>query len=148
MSEHLVKINWERNSVPFEYETYPRDHTWTFEGGVEVSASAAPDYKGSDQRVDPEEAFVAALSSCHMLTFLAIAAKKRIAVEEYSDHAIGYLEKNESGKISVTRVLLRPTVAFSENSAQSPEQLAKLHHSAHENCFIANSVNTVVTVEA
>jgi organic hydroperoxide reductase OsmC/OhrA len=148
MSEHHAKVVWSRNEVDFSYQTYSRDHIWSFPGGVEVPASAAPEFLGSEQRVDPEEAFIAALSSCHMLTFLAIAAKKKIVIEEYQDEAVGFLEKNDMGKLSVTRVVLRPRVTFAQGSAQTKEQLDKLHHSAHENCFIANSVNTQVTVEA
>lgn len=102
MSEHHAKVVWSRNEVDFSYQTYSRDHLWSFPGGVEVPASAAPDFLGSEQRVDPEEAFVAALSSCHMLTFLAIAAKKRLVIEEYQDEAVGFLEKNDMGKLKAS----------------------------------------------
>jgi len=145
MSEHRVTIDWQRGEADFRYETYPRDHLWRFEGGVEVAASAAPDYLGSAERVDPEEAFVAALSSCHMLTFLALAARKRLVVESYRDRAVGVLEKNADGRPAITRVALRPEVRFAE--APPEAVLAKLHHQAHEHCFIANSVTTEVTVE-
>jgi organic hydroperoxide reductase OsmC/OhrA len=148
MSQHQVTISWHRNSESFKYSTYPRDHTWSFQGGVEIPASAAPDYLGSDTRVDPEEAYVAALSSCHMLTFLAIAAKRNVVVDSYVDDAVGYLEKNESGVISITRVTLRPTIIFAPDSKPTQEELNKLHHSAHKHCFIANSVKTVVEVES
>jgi organic hydroperoxide reductase OsmC/OhrA len=147
MSQHHAKICWRRNSAPFEYKTYPRDHTWSFKGDVEIPASAAPDYLGSDQRVDPEEAYVAALSSCHMLTFLAIAAKRNFVVDSYVDAAVGYLEKNEDGELCITRVALRPKITFAPDSGPTPEQLGKLHHGAHQNCFIANSVKTMVDVE-
>jgi len=146
MSEHHAKISWQRHSVSFEYDTYHRDHTWAFRGGVEIPASAAPEYLGTDTRVDPEEAFVAALSSCHMLTFLAIAAKRKIVVDSYIDDAVGYLDKNDDGELCVTRVLLRPAIVFEPGSEPTPEVLGKLHHSAHQHCFIANSVKTVVEV--
>ena len=110
-----------------------------------MPGSAAPAFKGSAERVDPEEAFVAALSSCHMLTFLAIAAKKRLVVDDYVDSAVGYLEKNEDGKLAMTRVVLRPAIQFAD--PPSAETIEKMHHKAHENCFIALSVKTEVTVE-
>ncbi len=146
MSEHRATVAWRRDSDDFTYQGYTRDHTWTFEGGTSVAASAAPAYLGSAARVDPEEAFVAALSSCHMLTFLAIAAKKRLVVDAYRDAAVGFMEKNEAGQLAVTRVVLRPEIAFSEE-APDGDALARLHHLAHEQCFIANSVRTEVTVE-
>ncbi len=146
MSEHRATVAWRRDSDDFSYEGYTRDHTWTFEGGTSVPASAAPAYLGSAARVDPEEAFVAALSSCHMLTFLAIAAKKRLVVDAYRDAAVGFMEKNEAGQLAVTRVVLRPEIAFS-GEAPDGDALARLHHLAHEQCFIANSVRTEVTVE-
>jgi organic hydroperoxide reductase OsmC/OhrA len=147
VSEHRVQVSWERGGVDFGYETYPRNHEWTFEGGVRVPASAAPAFRGDPKRVDPEAGLVAALSSCHMLTFLAIASRKRMVVESYADEAIGWLEKNEDGKLAVTRVVLRPVVVFA--GAQPPaEALADLHERAHRECFIANSVRTQVEIEA
>jgi len=145
MSEHRVTVTWERTGEELTYESYSRSHTWEFEGGVSVPASAAPAYRGDPERVDPEEAFVAALSSCHMLTFLAIAAKKRLVVDAYRDSAVGYLEENAEGKLAMTRVVLRPEVSFRE--PPSAEALERLHHQAHEHCFIANSVKTDVRVE-
>jgi organic hydroperoxide reductase OsmC/OhrA len=119
-----------------------------FEGGSRVTASAAPGYRGNPALVNPEEAFVAALSSCHMLTFLAVAAKRKFIVDTYSDRAVGFLEKNVKGKLAITRVILRPAVAFSGPTIPTKEQLAALHEEAHHGCFIANSVTTDVTVEA
>ena len=147
MSLHRATIRWERGGAPFTYDAYLRDHQWRFDGGVEVPASAAPDFKGNAERVDPEAAFVAALSSCHMLTFLAIAARKRFVVDRYEDDATGTLEKNADGKLAVTKVVLRPCVAFSGDKPPTTEQIAELHEAAHEHCFIANSVLTTVTVE-
>ena len=147
MSEHRVQLSWERGGSEFRYETYPRDHRWRFAGGVEVPASAAPDFRGDPKRVDPEAAFVAALSSCHMLSFLAIASRKRMVVDSYEDDAIGYLQKNEAGKLAITRVVLRPRVAFA-GAAPAPDAVTDLHERAHRECFIANSVRTDVSVEA
>jgi organic hydroperoxide reductase OsmC/OhrA len=146
MSEHRATIAWSRGDADFSYEKYPRDHTWTFEGGVEVAASAAPAYLGTAERVDPEEAFVAAVSSCHMLTFLAIAARKRLVVDRYEDDAVGLLEKNADGKLAVTRVTLRPRIAFG-GKQPGAEEIERIHHAAHENCFIANSVRTEISVQ-
>lgn len=145
MSEHIVTVDWQRGDAEFSHEGFPRDHSWRFDGGVEVPASGAPEFLGSAERVDPEQAFVAALSSCHMLTFLAIAARKRLVVESYRDRAVGWLEKNADGKLAVTRVALRPEVRFAE--PQDAAAVAKLHERAHEHCFIANSVTTEVAVE-
>jgi len=114
---------------------------------VEIPASAAPDFLGSAERVDPEEAYVAALSSCHMLTFLAIAAKRNVVVNSYLDDAVGYLEENAGGELCITRVTLRPIIIFAPGSQPTQEELNKLHHSAHKHCFIANSVKTIVEVE-
>jgi len=147
MSEHRATVSWQRGDAPFTYEAYPRDHVWRFAGRVEVPASSAPAYRGNPDRVDPEAALVAALSSCHMLTFLAIAARKRWTIESYADEAVGVLEKNESGQLAVTRVALHPKIVFGDGKVPSAEELEGLHHAAHENCFIANSVKTVVTVE-
>ncbi|MCC6640203.1 MAG: OsmC family protein [Deltaproteobacteria bacterium] len=147
MSEHRANLHWERGSQAFTYESYGRDHVWRFPGGVEVPASSAPEFRGNPACVDPEAALVAALSSCHMLTFLAIAARKRLVVDSYGDDAVGYLEKNADGKLAVTRVVLRPKVVFGEGTSVSKQDLDRLHHRSHEECFIANSVKTEVTVE-
>jgi len=148
MSEHRATVAWRRTTESFDYDAYNRNHEWTFEGGVRVPASAAPDFRGDAERVDPEKALVAALSSCHMLTFLAVCARKRLVVDSYDDDAVGFLEKNAQGKLAVTRVVLRPRVRFGGDGAPSDDELAQLHAKAHHNCFIANSVRTEVTVEA
>jgi len=147
MSEHHCRVSWSRGDHDYTYETYPRDHDWSFPGGVSVAASAAPDFLGNPARVDPEEALVAALSSCHMLTFLALAARKRFVVERYEDDAIGTLEKNQDGRLAITRVVLRPRIVFGGENQPDAAALEKLHHTAHDHCFIANSVKTEVTVE-
>ena len=144
--EHHATILWRRTSESFTYDSYNRAHEWRFHS-VTVPASAAPGFRGDATMVNPEEAFVASLSSCHMLTFLALAAKKRFSLDSYTDEAVGYLEKNDKGRLAVTRVLLRPQVQWSQGISVSPADLESLHHQAHEGCFIANSVKTDVTVE-
>ena len=148
MSEHNVGLEWKRESDRFTFDTYNRDHVLTFQGGARVPASAAPAYRGNPALVNPEEGLVAALSSCHMLTFLAVAAKKRFIVDRYSDRAVGFLEKNQQGKMAITRVVLHPQVEFSGPALPSPNEVAELHEQAHSGCFIANSVTTEVTIEA
>jgi organic hydroperoxide reductase OsmC/OhrA len=147
MSEHVVDVSWSRGEHEFTYESYSRDHEWRFDGGVTVPGSANPAYLGTDSgTVDPEEAFVAALSSCHMLTFLAIAAKKRLVVDSYVDHAVGVMARNEAGRMAVTRVTLHPEIVFA-GEAPDDAALDRLHHLSHQECFIANSVTTEVVVE-
>lgn len=146
MSDHRADIDWKLGDAEFAYESYPRDHTWTFENGVRVAASSAPAYLGNPERVDPEEAFVAAVAGCHILTFLAIAAKKRYVVRSYRDSAVGRLEKNDEGRLAMTTIRLEPRVEF-DGDAPDAEQLAKMHDSAHHACFIANSVRTRVTID-
>lgn len=148
MAEHKITLEWKRETESFTYDSYNRDHVWVFDGGARVPASAAPAYRGNPAQVNPEDALVAALSSCHMLTFLAVAAKRKFVVDRYSDHAVGFLEKNANGKLAVTRVILRPKVTFGGATQPTPEQLTSLHEEAHNGCFIANSVTTGVTVEA
>ena len=146
MSEHRVNLTWKLGTPEFQYTTYNREHTWRFDGGVEVAASAAPAYRGKPENVDPEEAFVASLSSCHMLTFLAIAAKRRFRVEHYADEAVGFMEKNADGKLAVTRVVLRPSITFGGDRHPTAAELHEMHELSHGECFIANSVKTQVTV--
>jgi organic hydroperoxide reductase OsmC/OhrA len=118
-----------------------------FGGGESVPWSAAPEFKGDAQRVNPEEAFVASLSTCHMLTFLAIAARRRFVVDTYVDEASGIMEKNPQGKFWVSKVTLRPKVTFGGTRQPSTQEISDLHHAAHDNCFVANSVRTEVAVE-
>src|SRR6476620_12455295 len=120
MSEHKVTLTWQRGDKPFDYQKYPRDHAWKFPGGHEMQASAAPAYLGNPNLVDPEEAFVAALASCHMLTFLAAACKKKFLLDEYVDEAVGHMEKNAEGKLAITRVEVNPKLKFS--GAQQPTE--------------------------
>lgn len=147
MSTHAASIRWSRSTPDFSYDTYDRTHAVHFGAGLEVSASSAPEFKGNGSLVNPEELLVGALASCHMLTFLAIAARKRLVVDSYTDDAVGFLEKNDAGKLAVTRVTLRPKVSFAPGTTVEPATLAHLHETAHANCFIAQSVQTRVTVE-
>ena len=147
MSKHIASLRWNRGDKPFTYEGYSRDHEWIFDGGQRLLGSAAEAYRGSPQGVDPEEALVAALSSCHMLTLLAIAARKGWVVESYEDDAEGALDKNADGKLALTRVVLRPRIVFAAGTAPDSDKLQRLHQQAHDNCFIANSVKTTVVVE-
>lgn len=148
MSEHHASISWRRQSADFAYESYNRAHEISFkQQGVVLPASAAPAFRGDAARVDPEEAFVASLSSCHMLTFLAICARRKLTVDSYEDAAIGFLEKNAAGKLAMTRVVLHPRVRFASGSRIEAATLAELHHMAHEECFIANSVKTEIGID-
>jgi len=152
MSEYSAVIRWTRGEDEiFSDNQYSRGHTWEFDGGVTVPASSSPHIVplpySVETNVDPEEAFIAALSSCHMLVFLSIAAKRRYIIESYIDNAVGLMAKDADGKTSVTKVRLRPHIIFSGERQPTMEQLEKMHHLSHENCFIANSVKTEVTTE-
>jgi len=149
--EYTATVSWQRgSSEPFTDNKYSRAHTWTFDGGVTVPASSSPlsvrlPLSRADA-VDPEEALVASLSSCHMLTFLYLAAKQGHVIESYDDAAVGIMSKNERGKLFVSKVTLRPRIVFSGPRQPSAAELAQLHHHAHEECYIANSVRTEVVV--
>ena len=152
MSEYGAVIRWQKaEDEAFSDNQYSRGHTWEFDGGVTVPASSSPHVVplpfSVEANVDPEEAFIAALSSCHMLTFLGIAAKQQYVIDSYVDDAVGVLEEDESGRSSVTKVTLRPDIVFSGIKIPTAKQLDKLHHLAHKNCFIANSVKTEIVVE-
>jgi len=155
MATHTAEIHWSRaaNEV-FTDNRYSRRHRWRFDGGVEISASSSPHVVplpfSASEAVDPEEAFVASLSSCHMLWFLSIAAKRGFVVDDYHDSPVGLLEKNAVGKLAMTRVTLRPRVLFSFTSgkpAPDATTLDSLHHEAHAACFLANSVTTEIVCE-
>ena len=150
MSEYHATIEWKRETADFDYKTYNRSHSLSFDGGIRVPGSAAPGNVPRSARgalgVDPEQAFVASLSSCHMLWFLHLAADAKLAVERYADEASGVLENNAEGRKVMTRVTLRPAVTFSGRRPDAAEHAA-LHERAHHECYIANSVKTEVTVE-
>lgn len=147
MSTHTTRTRWSRTTPDFAYDTYSRDHALELAKDVRIASSAAEGYLGNPAHTNPEELLVAALSSCHMLTFLAICAKKSLVVDRYDDEAEGHLEKGTDGKTWVTRVTLRPAVAFAPETVVDAPTLEKLHASAHRGCFIASSVKTEVTVE-
>lgn len=151
MAHYTVSVSWNRGEdEAFSDNRYSRAHTWSFDGGVELPASASPQVVplplSREEAVDPEEAFVASLSSCHMLWFLSLAAEKGLVVDSYEDQAEGVLAKNEEGRLAMTEVSLRPRVSFGGGSVPSPEAVAALHRAAHERCFIAASVKTLVRV--
>ena len=145
MSEHRVTVEWDRGDREFG-PAYDRDHRWTFEGGATVAASSAASLMGNPALVDPEAAFVAAISSCHMLWFLFLAAKDGLTVDRYEDAAIGHMERDERGVTWITRVELDPRIRFATASAPSASQIRELHERSHHQCFIANSVRTEITV--
>jgi organic hydroperoxide reductase OsmC/OhrA len=150
MSTYTATVRWSRTGGEFAKGRYSRAHEWAFDGGTVIPASASPDNvppgTADEAGVDPEEAFIAALSSCHMLFFLDFARRAGFVVEEYVDEADGALEKRADGKIAMTRVILRPCITW---SGDGPDEatINDLHHRAHEACFIANSVTTEVIVE-
>lgn len=147
MSEHTAQIRWRRETDGFGYTEYDRRHEWAFDGGQVVPASSSPEFRGDPACVDPEEAFVASISSCHMLWFLHLASVARHVVDAYEDRAVGVLEKAADGKPWVSRVTLRPQVTFAPGTAPDADQLAELHHRAHESCFIARSVKSEIVLE-
>jgi organic hydroperoxide reductase OsmC/OhrA len=148
MGEHKATVRWHRNGAVFTDNRYSRGHAWFFDGGIEVPASASPHNVRAPfsvaEAVDPEEAFVVALSSCHMLWFLSIAAKRGFLIESYEDEAVGVMAKNSEGKLAMTKVELRPKVKFGGEKLPHREDIEAMHHEAHEECFIANSVKSDV----
>lgn len=151
MAKYLASIHWQCDDTSFLDNRYSRAHVWRFDGGTEVPASSSPHVvplpMSNAAAVDPEEAFVASLSSCHMLWFLSLALEAGLCVDRYDDHAEGVMARNAAGKIAMTKVTLRPKVAFGGAGQPSREALEALHHRAHEVCFIASSVLTDVRCE-
>jgi organic hydroperoxide reductase OsmC/OhrA len=148
--EYRASLKWTRGDAKFTDQRYSRGHSWSFDGGITVPASSSPlsvrlPYSVAEA-VDPEEAFVAAVSSCHLLTFLYVAAKQGYVVDSYTDEAAGEMTKNERGKMWVSKVTLNPTIVFAGDKRPSQEQFDDLHHLSHEECFIANSVKSEVIV--
>lgn len=150
MSTHTGTIVWNRGEQPFVDNRYSRAHTWAFDGGAVVPASSSPQVvrvpMSDPAAVDPEEAFVAALSSCHMLWFLSIAAARGFCVDAYRDTAVGHMREDTDGRLWIAQVDLRPVVAFSGERRPDAAALAELHHEAHEACFLARSVRSRVEV--
>lgn len=150
MSEHTATIAWKRSGPDFAKGQYSRAHHWLFDGGLTVPASPSPSVVrppwSNEAAVDPEEAFVASVSSCHMLTFLWLASKAGFIADAYRDQAIGEMTKNEHGVPWVSRITLRPVIEWSGDHLPTGAELEQLHHKAHEQCFIANSIKTEVAV--
>jgi organic hydroperoxide reductase OsmC/OhrA len=149
--EHRAQIHWTRGTAAFTDSRYSRAHTWAFDGGVTVPASSSPQVvrvpMSVEAAVDPEEALVAALASCHMLWFLSLAAGRGWRIEDYTDAAAGVMGHNPAGRVAMVRVTLHPRVSFSGAQQPTREDIVQLHAQAHEECFIANSVTTDVRCE-
>ncbi|PAU93907.1 peroxiredoxin [Aliifodinibius salipaludis] len=152
MAKYITTVSWSRDGQSFTDNQYKRVHQWEFDSGQTIRASASPDIVpvplSDPSAVDPEEAFVAALSSCHMLWFLSIAAEAGFVVEQYVDKATGILSKDEQDKQAITQVTLFPHVSYKYSDAPSVEEHHNIHELADEKCFIANSVKTKVEIES
>jgi organic hydroperoxide reductase OsmC/OhrA len=144
MSEHSITLEWSRGNGSFERGNFPRNHTLKFEGGQTLTGSASAEFGGDAGAVDPEQLLLSALSSCHMLTFLAVVANRGYVVDSYTDAAVALLNKDADGHMAVVKAILSPKVAFSAARQPSPEEYAKFHERAHAACFIANSVRAQV----
>jgi organic hydroperoxide reductase OsmC/OhrA len=151
ISEYRATIVWQRAGETFTDNKYSRLHEWRFDDGTVVAATASPHIvpppHSDGRRVDPEEAFVAALSSCHMLFFLSFAARQGLLIDRYTDQAMGILADRGDGKLAMTEVTLQPAVTLANSAAGSDEMINSLHHAAHEHCFIASSVNTRISIQ-
>lgn len=151
MSQHVAVVEWNRGDQPFADNTYSRGHDWRFDGGAVVRGSSAPsgvpEPMSDPSAVDPEEALVAALSSCHMLFFLAYARKDGFIVDSYRDEAEGSMSKDERGKVSITEIILRPAITWSGDKMPDAAAIADLHHRSHDICYIANSIRAEVKIE-
>ena len=150
--EYTAEVVWTRDGAVFTDNRYGRGHVWRFDGGVEVPASSSPlsvklPLSRADA-VDPEEALVAAVASCHMLFFLGFAAKAGFVVDKYEDAPVGVMTKNDQGKLFVSKITLSPAITFSGSKRPSAEELEALHHHSHEECYVANSVRAEVVVVA
>ncbi|MBN8554338.1 MAG: OsmC family protein [Deltaproteobacteria bacterium] len=146
MSEHRAHLKWSRNSEDFSYETYDRIHQINFEGGQKLNGTSAKEFGGKPEFANPEELLAAAAASCHMLTFLAICARKRIVVNSYEDHAVAFLSKNENGKLAVTKITLSPKILFQDPSPEI-SIIQKIHEKSHQECFIAQSLKCTVEIK-
>jgi organic hydroperoxide reductase OsmC/OhrA len=151
MTQFTAQIRWERGSQPFSDNRYSRAHAWRFDGGLTVPGSSSPHSvplpMSDPGAVDPEEALVAALSSCHMLFFLSIAAQRGFVVDAYVDNAAGLLEKDAQGKLAMTRITLAPAITFSGEREATAAELDTMHQDAHDKCYIANSIKAEVVIQ-
>ena len=150
MSEHIAIIQWQRNQAAFTDNKYSREHLWEFDGGAKILASSSPQVvpvpHSNPNYIDPEEAFIASIASCHMLWFLAIAANQEFTIESYLDRAVGLIGQNEDGKLAITKITLSPTIVFSADNLPITKQVDEMHQEAHHNCFLANSVKTEIII--
>jgi organic hydroperoxide reductase OsmC/OhrA len=150
MSKHTATITWKDTGTDFMQGRFSRAHSWSFDGGLTVPASASPSVvrppMSDPAAIDPEEAFVASIASCHMLTFLHLARVAGFQVASYDDAAVGEMTKNERGVPFISAVTLNPRIVYGGDKRPSADDLARLHHDAHEQCFIAQSVKTHITV--
>jgi organic hydroperoxide reductase OsmC/OhrA len=152
MSTYTAKISWKSDSPEtFTKNRYTRGHTWSFDGGIDVPASSSPHSVrvpySVEAAVDPEEALVAAASSCHMLTFLWVAARKGFVIDSYEDNAVGEMDESDGSKQWVSKITLDPKIGWSGETRPTVEEIAEMHHAAHEGCYIANSIKSEVVVE-
>lgn len=147
MADFSIGLSWRRATPDFDVKTFSRDHVWRLAGGQTVQGSAAPDYSGNPAMSNPEEALLASLASCHMLTFLAIAAVRKLVVDGYEDEPVAELGKNDQGKVMVARLTLRPRATFGGSAPPDEKAVRELHRKAKENCFIGNSLLSQVVVE-
>jgi organic hydroperoxide reductase OsmC/OhrA len=148
---YTATVEWGREGAVFTDKRYSRGHRWLFDGGIEVPASSSPLHVrvpfSREDAVDPEEAFVAALSSCHMLFFLDFAARSGFVVDSYRDEAVGTMGRNAEGAEYVAEVRLRPDIAFAGERRPSDAEIAELHHRSHAACYLANSVHSVIVID-
>ena len=147
MSHFSIRLDWRRTTPDFDHKTFDRSHLWHLAGGQTVQGSAAPDYSGNPHMSNPEEALLASLSSCHMLTFLTIAALRKLVVDHYDDEPTADLGKNAKGKMMVARLTLRPRVVFSGDMIPDADTVQELHRKAKENCFVGNSLLSEMVLE-
>jgi organic hydroperoxide reductase OsmC/OhrA len=151
MSDHHATVRWSRDGQPFLDARYSRTHAWSFDGGTSLRASASPAHVpvplSDPSAVDPEEAFVAALASCHMLVFLHLAARRGLTVDTYDDAPIGYVTREDGGQLALTRVVLRPRVVLAGGASFPDGELARLHGEAHHGCFLARALRAELVVE-
>ncbi|GIZ53818.1 OsmC family protein [Noviherbaspirillum aridicola] len=151
MHAYQATVSWTRDGQTFTDNRYSRGHEWSFDGGAKVAASSSPSIvplpMSVAANVDPEEALVAAASSCHMLFFLSFAARAGYVVDSYVDRAEGFMDRNAGGKMAMTRIVLRPEIRFGGERVPDRAELDRLHHRSHEECFIANSLTCAIVVE-
>ena len=147
MSELSINLNWSLSGKDFKYGLYSTDHIVTINNNISLPSSSAPEYGGNKNNINPEQGLAAAMSSCHMMTFLALACKMKWPVLKYSDNAIAFIDKNSKGKMSVGKIELNPKIIFENNFEVSHEEMLKMHDRAHRYCFIANTLSEEVEVK-